>query len=656
MNKPITLLLALAPTVLAAQTECATAMLVGIGTHQMTGFVGIPPAPLCTGGTPGSSGMWYRYFAQADMSMTVTTDLPVNVGRDTRVHIYAGPCSTLQCIGGDDDGGSGYLSVVTVGLNAGTTYYIVFDNYWDSTPFEFELIAGPPPPPPVTGLTFTSQNLAPSTVWAVVDMNDDQLDDLVRVLNNQVIIHEQLPGGGFNVVTVPTPPATYPPSWSLAAGDIDGNGWTDLMYGAGSGVSFMLRSHDGTSFSQQTSTFYIFSQRTNMVDLNNDGHLDAFVCHDVDANVHFLNDGQGNLTGQQGAMGLTCGNYGSIFTDIDNDGLVDCFVAKCGCDAMDLLLINNGNLTWTNTAMQNAMADAHQSWSSAWGDFDNDGDMDVLIGSSSSSYHKLMRNDGSGNFTNVTANSGFHLFSGTSIEWTTHDFDNDGNLDVMGGGIIMMGNGDMTFNPRPGSVNNGPVGDINNDGFLDFFTGGGTALVNDGNNNHWIKVHTQGTVSNRDGIGARVVVVSPSGTRIRDVRSGDGFRYMSSITTHVGIGADETIDMVIVYWPSGIVQTIDNPAVDQTLLVVESLSTEVTTVASEVRLDLFPNPAGQWIYWSGPSELVGKPYEVFDLQGRRVLNGTLRAGPLDVSGLVRGTYVLRMTHGNERLLTRFLKD
>lgn len=656
--KHILTLLSLAPAMVAhAQLTCDTALPVGLGDHVVPTINGTqPPGPICTTGGAATAANWYSYTPAVDQSITITTDLPGNGGTDTRLHVYSGGCGNLTCAGGDDDSGSGYTSLLTMAVEAGNTYHIAWDNRWTSNGFTFRITdAPPPPPPPPSAVTFTAQNLTTGSVWAIVDMNNDYRDDFVRVTSTSVIIHEQQPGGSFVQNTVPTPPAMYQPSWSLCAGDLDGNGWNDLMYGAGNGVSFMLRSNDGNSFTQQSSTFYIFSQRTNMVDIDNDGHLDAFVCHDVDANVYFPNDGQGNFVGIQGGLGETCGNYGSLWSDFDNDGLMDLFVAKCGCDPVDILMLNNGGFQFTSIAAENGFEDSHQSWSGAVGDFDNDGDMDVLIGSSSTNYHKLMRNNGDGTFTDVTANSGFHTFQGTSIEWTTHDFDNDGNLDIMGGGRIHFGYGDMTFGLGTAQVSNGPVGDLNNDGFLDFMSSG-TAYFNNGNDNHWLKVHTIGTVSNTNGIGARVVVSGPFGIRIREVRSGDGFRFMSSLTTHFGLGAHTQVDAVTIYWPSGIVQVINNPMVDQTLVVTESVGTSLGAVDTEQDLRVFPNPTAQWLFWNGSSDLVGQPYQVFDIQGQLVLEGTLRQGPVDVSKLVAGPYVFSLAPGNEPIQRRFVKD
>ncbi len=497
-----------------------------------------------------------------------------------------------------------------------------------------------PPPPPGT-ITFTNHVLPVSSI-CVVDMNGDHLDDVVSVGNQMVTIAEQQPNGTFIVDPVPTPVAMYMPSWSIAAGDIDGNGYNDLLYGGGSGATFMLRSDDGDSFIQQGFSQYIFSQRTNMVDINNDGHLDAFVCHDVDANVHFLNDGNGNLTFHQGGLGMTGGNYGSLWTDHDNDGDLDLFVAKCGSDPVDMLMRNNGDGTFTDVAPANGMADFHEAWSSAWGDFDNDGDMDVMIGTSGGSFHKLLRND-LGSFTNVSASSGINTVSNYSIEWITHDLDNDGWLDILGAQTIYINNGDMTFTaqthtPSVPIPDNGPVGDLNNDGFLDIMNGN-VAKINDGNDNHWLKVHTVGTASNSNGIGARITITSALGTQIREVRSGDGFRYMSSLNTHFGLGGDTEIYELVVKWPSGVINTIKNVEVDQTIVVVEELGTGLAT-RSTPELRVHPNPTDRMVMVEGDI-LPNSTITIHDAMGRIVLRSPFQGAPIDVSDLATGTYSLQ---------------
>ncbi|MEZ4737948.1 MAG: FG-GAP-like repeat-containing protein [Flavobacteriales bacterium] len=643
---------------LQAQDTCADALPIGPGLHTVTAINGTENTPInCAevfGTGVSSAAEWYTYTATADTNIFISTDLSGFPSIDTRVQVYTGTCGNLSCLDGDDDGGSGTTSYIVFAVETGTTYTIAFDNRWTSNGFTFELGMIEGPPPALELISFTGYNSGlTGTSRAVVDMNNDGLDDIVGVSATNVHILQQLEGGGFTSVNIPTTQADNTPSWSLAAGDIDGNGYNDLLYGGGQGATFMMANDEGTGFTEVSFPEYIFSQRTNMVDLNNDGHLDAFVCHDVDANVSFMNDGTGNLTFGQGGFGLTCGNYGSVFVDYDNDGDVDCFVAKCGCDPADLLMRNNGDGTFTDVAPLLGFADNHQSWSSAWGDYDNDGDMDVLIGSSSSGYHKLMGNNGDGTFTNITVGSGVDLFTGQSIEWTTHDFDNNGYLDIFGGGAMLMNNGDMTFSMDNTVPANGSVGDLNDDGFLDVVNGA-TVMYNDGNDNNWIKVITTGTVSNRNGIGARVMITSAMGTQIRDVKSGDGFRYMSSLTTHFGIGTDNAIETVEIHWPSGNVDIVENPSINTTIEVVETVTTAVAERNNDV-LNLYPVPATDQLTVSGKLP-ANSPVRIVDATGRMVLMGVLTGNTLDVSSLPNGVYLLEVELADGPVKRSFVKQ
>lgn len=617
---------------------CGQAIAVTAGVYTVDSIVGLPPTLFCAATNPTAQhGVWYSYTPSADHSLTVTTDLPQNAGGDTRLHVYTGTCNAPVCKAGDDDSGSGNLATATFNVQAGITYLIVFDDYWSNAGFDFELIEEEPVPVPIA---FTASTPLSGYPMGAVDMNGDHLDDVVIPGTASATVYDQESNGTLTPHVLTHPNTQHTASWSFCAGDIDKNGYTDMMYGSGGGASFFMANGDGTAFTEVSFPEYIFCQRTNMVDIDNDGDLDAFSCHDVDANVYFLNDGTGALTFHQGGLGPTCGNYGSIWVDYDNDRDMDLFIAKCGCDPVDLFMRNDGNLNFASIAAQNGFADSHQSWSSAWGDFDNDGDMDVLVGSSSSTVHKLMRNDGSG-FTNVTAGSGLDTFNSQSIEWVTHDFNNDGYLDILGGYGFLLGHGDMTFTSVPDLPTNGPIGDLNNDGFLDIVTNN-RVYLNDGNLNHWLTVSTVGTASNANGIGARVEITSAMGHQIRDVRSGDGFEYMSSLNTHFGLGADTVITDLVVYWPSGEITLLHDVPVDTPLVVVEGLSTDVPVVKGNSDLLLFPSPVESTLFVRGAENFGNRPVSVIDMAGKLVQRGTLRSGALDVSALSPGLYVLRL--------------
>ncbi|MBK9763307.1 MAG: VCBS repeat-containing protein [Flavobacteriales bacterium] len=640
------------------QSTCATALPVSAGIHIVPAVDGTElPTILCTtnGQEPAQHAIWYSYLATSDTTIVISTDVSGQPRVNTRMHIYSGTCEALQCEVGNDDGGPEYTSRASFTVQAGQTYFIVFDDLWSADSFSFELtLANYQVVLTETYITFQSTFLSPQgQPLAVVDMDNDNRDDVVAVQNTFVGINRQLPEGGFETVILPTPNATYMPTWSMAAGDLNGNGYKDLLYGNGYGVSIMLRTDDGLGFTQQAGPEYVFSQRTNMVDINNDGNLDAFVCHDVAPNVYYLNDGNGGFSYTQGGLGYSCGNYGSIWIDYDNDGDMDCFVAKCGCDPADLLMRNEGNGTFVNMASAFGPEDYHQSWSSAWGDFDNDGDLDVLIGGSASGYHKFMQNNGDGTFTNVTAGSGMDVSTNQSIEWTTHDFDNDGWLDILSSSSLLMNQGDMTFRPNTYLPGSGSVGDLNGDGFLDVLGQIGYQQ-NLGNENHWLRINTVGTVSNRGGIGARITLTSALGTQIREVRSGDGFKYMSSLMVHFGLGADTQVQSLSVRWPSGIVQEVEVSGVDQVIDVIEPLTTEIATTTDDTFV-LFPNPAMDRLNLSGTMNGGIGNVEVVDLTGRVVLTARANTSTIDISALAAGQYMLRVRNSGGVVEERFSK-
>jgi len=202
----------------------------------------------------------------------------------------------------------------------------------------------------------------------------------------------------------------------------------------------------------------------------------------------------------------------------------------------------------------------------------------------------------------------------------------------------------------------GAVGDLDNDGFMDVVSGS-KIYNNNGNSNNYFKVNLIGSGLNKKGIGARVEIISSSGTQIRDVRSGEGFRYMNSLTTHFGLGADTSVSSVKVFWPSGVVDVINNASANQTVIVAEgtTLGTESKTFAEDLKL--FPNPAKSTLYVNTKYSLKDAIYSVFDVSGKRMLNSKFgKNNTVNVSSLSTGTYFLRVMHDGLSHTQKFIKE
>jgi ASPIC and UnbV/FG-GAP-like repeat/Secretion system C-terminal sorting domain len=662
-----------------AQQDCAHPQAVGPGTYNVALTEGSqPPSTLCTTGTNNTltKGAWFSYSPTEIHTTTISTAAS---GNDTRVHIYSGGCESLTCVGGDDDSGPNFTSIATFTAQAGATYYIVFDNNWQNTPeyndnFSFILSEATFVPQ-----AFTQQSININGITScVVDMNGDYLDDIVGVDDGIVhILYQATNDSGFSGEDLTSPNTQNMPYWSIAAGDYNKDGFNDLLYGSGGGSTLMLSNSTGTAFATKIETPVGFlTQRTNFVDIDNDGKLDAFMCDDNAPNVYFLNDGNGggtfNRSGLNGAPDLgvypTGGNYASIWIDYNNDGNIDMYMAKCrGASnpaAIDELHRNNGDGTFTNVAAELGFADFHQSWSSAWADFDNDGDMDVLVGSNAGTEQnspggacKLIRHNEDGTFTNVTAGSGYDTFITTNRDYIAYDFDNDGFVDVFGGGnSIMHNNGDFTFSPLAVGFGPGPVGDLDSNGFLDVQSGNTLHMGYD-NGNNWLKVTLKGIESNRNGIGARVEVHIEGSEAIltREIRSGEGFEYMSSLNAYFGLGEAEDIHHVVVKWPSGTVDVIENPEVNQAVLITEGQFPMSIDEAGKSLFSLYPNPAKDVLNIGGSLDIASA--NVYDLSGRLIRSVDVTDAMVPVQQLAKGSYIIILhdTSGKQ-YSSKFIKE
>jgi hypothetical protein len=281
--------------------------------------------------------------------------------------------------------------------------------------------------------------------------------------------------------------------------------------------------------------------------------------------------------------------------------------------------------------------------------------MDVVVGASSSAngMHKVMLNDGNGMFTDVTAGSGWDNNPNLSIEWVPADFNNDGFVDVLGGsGGIMLNNGNMTFAPSNVGFSVGPMGDYNNDGFIDVANGSTLHMGVPNGNNH-ITLNMRGVQSNKNGLGARVTLYTPSGQQIRDIRSGEGFRYLHSLNAHFGIGQDTQIDSINVCWPSGLTDRIIAPAINQNLIIIEGENEVNVNEVTTNRFNVYPNPAADVLMLEG---ITQSQVSILDISGKVIDRFNSIQQRIDVSPLAPGVYFIQANTAEGIQQKKFIKQ
>ncbi len=449
---------------------------------------------------------------------------------------------------------------------------------------------------------FTSAAFHSGNCVSVVDMNGDGMDDMARLSQGTDVYYTiQRTNQTFNNIHAVS--SGLGAAWGMVVADVDNNGVRDVAIGSGSQAKVVTANTALTTFSitanlPKPSTF--FPQNMNFADVDNDGMVDLFVCNDDAAGVFWKNvagayPATTNFFSVNNPGTDNSGNYGSIWTDIDNDGDIDFYIAHCrqGTPAgdarrLDQLFINDGAGNFTlDAANARGLRNTAMTWTASFDDIDNDGDLDCIL-TETDKASELFLNDGNGYFTDATAGSGF-VVDITPYQSKMEDLDNDGFVDIIISGDdsrVFHNNHDHTFTLVSGLFDNNAMlsfatGDLNHDGKIDLYSSYGTVYNNPtntddvlwlnstNNGNHFVTFNLQGTVSNRDALGARVEIYGAWGKQIREVRAGESYGTTNSFQCHFGLGTATTIDSVIVRWPKGLVTHIANPAADQFITVIE---------------------------------------------------------------------------------------
>ena len=540
------------------------------------------------------------------------------------------------------------------------------------------LRADPPAPPPIfeeippaaSGITWVHENAMsdqrylPETLGpgcAFFDYDNDGWMDIylvnsgpcdfykpVKPLRNALYRNNR--DGTFTDVSERAGVAGGTFGMGVAIGDYDNDGWPDIFVTSYGNCILYRNNRDGT-FTDVTAKAGLATPgwTTSAVwfDYDNDGRLDLFLCSFVDygktehlscgdnklgrhyyciprvfrgtASFLYHNNGDGTFTEVRKGTGIERAigkGLGVVATDINNDGLMDLFVAND--TVQNFLFVNRGrdhNGTWQFEEMAVAAEVGYSEGGQARSgmgvdaaDVFNSGYQDLFVANVDQEMFSLYRNLRSETFRDAARANGVaqatRLLSGWGLKF--FDYDNDGSIDL----ILANGHPDdmienytaqvrykepiLLFHQEDGKLRDvsheaGPAftrayparglaaGDFNNDGLTDILiaTNGGAPVLlanRAGQGNHWLGLKLEGVRCNRDAIGAKIRWSSSGVVRSRLKNNGGSYLSSHDPREVLGAGKAERIDWVEITWPrpSGKVQRIENPPMNRYMAVREN--------------------------------------------------------------------------------------
>ena len=448
----------------------------------------------------------------------------------------------------------------------------------------------------------------------------------------------------------------------------------DYLYGGGSSATALFENKgDGTFMAFNPFTPDGRINNTVWTDYNNDGYLDLYVSY-IDLGYGKLYRNNKNKTFSFVQQFTNTSGYAS-FVDYDSDGDDDLVVMGSG----NTVIFNKQDSLFTRNTSSSFNQVYSFSRGVSWADFDNDGDLDVFVPAADNQQAKLYRNFGSAGFGPEFS---FPAVNGSAYGSAWADYDNDGWQDIFVSRFNktnkLLRNKQGTFQEVAPTVFTGEDyssfpydempslgsawGDVNNDGFLDLFVVVSNGFknrlyVNGGNQYNWIAINLKGKVSNSNAIGAMVKVKANGQWQYRWVQSGSGYSAHNSFTVEFGFKNAVAIDSLVIRWPSGIVQTMNNVNTNQRITITEtSVATAVNNIV-ESGIYLYPNPASQTIFVEIKTNEVikDKTVKLYDVQGRLTQKQLKQIGAnlysIDVTGLTNSIYWIELK-GRNRMIRK----
>ena len=429
-------------------------------------------------------------------------------------------------------------------------------------------------------------------------------------------------------------------SETAAFGDYDNDGLVDLYVtnSAGTKKNFLYKNLGGNNMELVTGispvTDLFSSRNVSWSDIDSDGDLDLYVTNENGEKENlYRNNGGGSFEKMTDLIITTDGfnTMSSSWGDIDNDGDLDLFLANDG--SKNQLFRNEGNFVFTRVLTTDVSKVNAKSFSSAWADIDNDGDLDLFVTNAFQNGQRLKNNlylnDGTGHLTEVT-NEVVVMDEGWSYGCAFGDYDNDGFQDL--------------------AVATTRFGNVDEADYL---------YHNNGNSNHWLMVSLEGNVSNKSAIGAKVRVKAiVNGTAVwqmREISAQSAYCSQNDMRAHFGLADATLVDSMVIEWPSGIRQYRTGVLPNQILDIEEDLVNAVREALPSFGFKVFPNPTNSVIQMEAQfsESLKVLMVEVFGDTGQVIYKTTFS----NVSGhwqhqidlrkfqLTPGQYIVRVGNG-----------
>ncbi len=485
-----------------------------------------------------------------------------------------------------------------------------------------------------------------------VDFNDDGLDDLTFATGSgSNILFYQNNGNGFTLIQAPI--TNLGRNEQILWVDFDNDGDRDLFVTNHETPNRLYRNDGNFQFTDvtQSAGLPLLNDPTYGAvfgDYNNDGWLDLYISNwtwpgNPTPNFLFRNNQDGTFTDVTATTQTGDGNnltFCSAFFDYNNDGWQDIYNSQDRYYSLNTLFKNNGDGTFSDVSAQSNSDLGIDAMNVGVGDYDNDGYLDIYITNTDTLAvdpgNKMLRNNGDGTFSEVSAQLGVEMFK---VTWGGNffDFDNDLDLDLyvstqhvgaafaselfindIENGVFIEANALGMEGDTLNSFSNA-IGDFNDDGKPDIAVNNATPFGGAENKfhlwenntittNNWIKVDLIGVESNREGIGSWIEVYLDGNVYVRYKHCGIAYLAQNSATELIGLGGFTTIDSLKVKWLSGNENIEYNVPANQKITITENLA---PLTVEWLRFQASqPNPETVLLNWATASEVDNEGFEL----------------------------------------------